>query len=69
MDKAEGPELTIKFLTARILGVNFASIHVGPHVVFSCTYDAEIFHFVCQDEFQRTLCIDDPILTCLIDAT
>ena len=30
MEEAEGPELTVNFLTTRILALNFAAIHVGP---------------------------------------
>ena len=40
MEEAEGPELTIKSLTARMLVVNFAAIHVGPEAV-SYIYDAQ----------------------------
>ena len=30
MEEAEGPELTVKLLTTRIMLINFAAIHVGP---------------------------------------
>ena len=39
MGEAEGPELTVKFLTRRIMIMNFAAIHVGPDAISSHTYD------------------------------
>ena len=33
MEEAEGPELTIKSLTTRMLAINFAAIHVGPEAI------------------------------------
>ena len=45
MEEAEGPELTTRYLTRRILALNIAAIYVGPDVVYSYTYDAELFQF------------------------
>jgi hypothetical protein len=32
MEEAEGPELTPEHLTTRVLGVNFAAIHVSTNI-------------------------------------
>ena len=45
MAEAEGPELTVNFLTTRMLALNFAAIHVGPDFISSHTQGAEIFRF------------------------
>ena len=48
MEEAEGPELSVKFLTTRILALNFAAIHVGPDIISWHTCDAEIYQFCGQ---------------------
>ena len=42
MEVAEGPDLSIKSLTTRLLGINIAAIHVGPETILY-TYDAQFF--------------------------
>ena len=69
MEEAEGPELTIRLLTSRIMVMNIAAIHVGADDISSHTYDAEIFSILRLDNFLRKLRIHIVSLTRLIDAT
>ena len=37
IEKTEGPKLTVKLLTTRIMVVNFAAVYVSPDVISSHT--------------------------------
>ena len=45
MEEAKGPDLTIRYLTNRVLTLNVSAGQVSPDVVSLYVYNAEMFRF------------------------